>query len=426
MAHVSGAGDTIVALSSGALPAGIAVVRSSGPRAAQVARLLAGDLPEPRVAGLRILRDPETGDAIDRALLIHFPGPRTATGEDLVEYHCHGGRATVAALLAALAAQTGVREAEAGEFTRRALANGIIDLTAAEGLADLLAAETELQRKVALRRAEGAVLRAVEAIRDDLLALAAAVELAIDYVDEEDGGAMLVAAERFDDLLALLENLLDAVPAERLRDGIRIVVAGPPNAGKSSLINQLSGEERAIVTAIPGTTRDVIEVPVSLGGIPIVLSDTAGLRVTDEPVERIGIDRAERAIGHADIVLWLGASRDAPPNAILVRSKADLPGAGGDGIAFSAMTGEGREELVSEIIERARALLPASDVSLTAREREAMAEVAWHVRSARDTGAPEVSADSLRRAREVLDRVTGRSGVDDLLDSLFSRFCVGK
>jgi tRNA modification GTPase len=306
------------------------------------------------------------------------------------------------------------------------LANGIIDLTAAEGLADLLAAETELQRKVALRRADGELRRTVESIRDELLGLAASVELAIDYVDEDEGEAMALPPGRYTPLITRLDELLDSMPAERLRDGVRVVVAGPPNAGKSSLINSIAREERAIVTAVPGTTRDIIEVPLVMDGIPILLTDTAGLRETDEPVERIGIDRARRVVGAADLVLWLGDEPAAPAGAILVAAKADLVRKA-HGIPFSAVSGEGREALMREIVGRARQCLPTmATVALTARERAVLSSVAAHARAAQEAPALEVAADALRKAREELDRVTGRSGVEDLLDALFSRFCVGK
>lgn len=424
--RVNHLGDTIVALSSGALPAGIAVVRSSGPHAFAVARALVGDLPPARTASLRHLRDPADGSLIDRALVIIFPGPRTATGEDLVEYHCHGGRATVAALLDVLRNQPGVRDAEPGEFTRRALANGMIDLTAAEGVADLLAAETELQRKIALRRTEGSVRRQVDRIREALLDLAAAVELAIDYVDEDDGQAIEVAPARYTSLLTLLSEILAATPAERLRDGIRVVVAGPPNAGKSSLINCLAQEERAIVTDIAGTTRDVIEVPLRIAGLPIILTDTAGLRDAEETVERIGIARAEQALASADLILWLGDPAAAPKNAIQVGAKADLRRPLG-GIPFSAVTGLGREELLAVIVQRASFMLPGeSDIVLSGRERTAMALVAELIEQAANAASLEISADYLQKARSSLDAITGHAGVDDMLEALFSRFCVGK
>ena len=264
----------------------------SGPKAHDAARLLTR-LPPPRRAALRTLRDPSDGRVIDEALVLRFDAPESATGEDVVEYQCHGGRAVVDALLAALGAIDGLREAEPGEFTRRAFANGRIDLTEAEGLADLLEAETEAQRRAALALASGGLKRQIELWQARLVELSARAEAAIDYVDEDEvaGGDERL----WDDARALADELgewLARPRIEPLRDGVRVVVAGPTNAGKSSLVNAIAESERAIVTEIPGTTRDTIEVPLAIGGVPFVLVDTAGLRDTDDRVERIGIDRA--------------------------------------------------------------------------------------------------------------------------------------
>jgi tRNA modification GTPase len=300
-------GDTIVALSSGRLPAAIAVVRSSGPAALMAAAAIAGRPPAPRRASLRSFHTPGDGSLIDRGLLLYFPAPDSATGEDIVEYQCHGSKAVVDALLDVLTRQPGVRLAEPGEFTRRALANGRIDLTQAEGIAELLEAESEAQRKSALLRAEGGLRRRIEDWRERLLDLSAEAEVAIDYADEEDGAGQFDPAPRLRSLADEFAALLTAPRVERLRDGVRVVVAGPPNAGKSSLVHALAGQERAIVTAIAGTTRDLVEVPLSLSGVPVTLVDTAGLRDGADEVERIGVSLAEREIGSADILLWLGA-----------------------------------------------------------------------------------------------------------------------
>ncbi|MFA9201452.1 MAG: tRNA uridine-5-carboxymethylaminomethyl(34) synthesis GTPase MnmE, partial [Cypionkella sp.] len=285
--------DTIFALSSGAPPAAIAVIRISGRQAGEALDTLAGRRPEPRRAGAMTLRDRQ-GEVLDRALGLWLPGPGTATGEDVAELHLHGGRAVVAAVERELAAMPGLRRAEPGEFTRRAFANGRIDLAEAEGLADLLAAETELQRRAAMAMAGGALSRQVEAWRERVLALSATLEATLDFGDEDDVGALPGDfASRVEALAGEIRKWLERPRAEPLREGFRVVLAGPPNAGKSSLFNALLEDEAAITAATPGTTRDVIERPVAIAGLPFVLVDTAGLRdVTDDAVERVGIARA--------------------------------------------------------------------------------------------------------------------------------------
>ena len=420
------AGDTIVALSSGRLPAAIAVIRTSGPAATAAATTVAGQLPEPRRASLRALRGAD-GALIDRALVILFPGPDTATGEDIVEYQCHGSKAVVEAVMSALAAQPGVRRAEAGEFTRRALTNGRIDLTQAEGLAELLEAENEVQRKSALLRAEGGLRRRVEGWRTALLALSAEAEVAIDYADEEDGEASFDAGPRLGAVRDDLARLLDSPRVERARDGVRVVVAGPPNAGKSSLVNALAGEARAIVTHIPGTTRDLIEVPLSIGGVPVTLVDTAGLRLSSDTVEAIGIDLARRSIGRSDLLLWLGAAEDAPvhPQRLQVASKADIRSA--DGLRVSVVSGEGLDCVRDWIIARAAPILPSSEQpGLNAREAILVEQCRDALSRAVGLRDPVTIAEELRLARSALDQVTGHAGVDSLLDALFGRFCLGK
>lgn len=425
--------DTIAALSSGQPPAAVAIIRTSGPAAFATAEALAGPLPPPRQAALRSLRDPRTGNLLDQALILRFAGPSSATGEDIVEYQCHGGRAVVSAILDTLLALPGMRAAEPGEFTRRAFANGRIDLTEAEGLADLLEAETQRQRRSALLRAEGGMRRLVEDWRERIVLLSARAEAAIDYVDDEDEtgadvGALAGEATR---LAAGLGDWLDRPRVEPLKQGIRIVVAGPPNAGKSSLVNTLSESERAIVTDIAGTTRDVIEVPLAISGVPFVLVDTAGLRDGRNVVERIGIERAESEIDRADILLWLGEASEAPthPLLILIHPRADLPGrevVPDNALAISSVTGAGIETLFALLVERGVTLLPAED-QLAANQRQA-AEIASACVALQQaqTGDLVILADALRRAREAMDRITGHGGVDDMLDALFGRFCLGK
>jgi len=271
-------------LSSGRPPAAISVIRVSGPQAHSAAFSIGGDLPQARNAAVRELRHPGTGELLDEALVLRFDAPASSTGEDIVELQCHGGRAVVDAVLGALASIDGLREAQPGEFTRRAFENGRIDLTEAEGLADLIEAETESQRKAALALAEGGLRKQIETWQERLLGLSARAERAIDYVDEDEGIASVELGNECRDLAAELRQWLERPRVEPLKDGIRVVVAGPPNAGKSSLINAIAGEERAIVTDLPGTTRDYIEVPLALDGIPILLTDTAGLREAEDKV----------------------------------------------------------------------------------------------------------------------------------------------
>lgn len=419
---------TIVALSSGRPPAAIAVVRTSGPESFAAAEALAGPLPEARRTALRRLVDPRDGALIDEALVVRFDAPNSSTGENIVEYQCHGGRATVDALIGALIAQPGLRMAEPGEFTRRALANGRIDLTEAEGLADLLMAETELQRRSALARAGGALRGRLDDWRERLLGLAARAEVAIDYADEEDGAAGADLAPDMASLAGEMAELLSAPRVEALRDGIRVVVAGPPNAGKSSLVNALAQSERAIVTHVAGTTRDVIEVPLAIEGVPFVLVDTAGLRSSADMVESIGIDRARGEIDRADLLLWLGDEAAAPhhPGLMMIRAKSDLETTGA-GLPVSSVTGEGLAELVQSLLAAARKLLPRGDeLALDRRQHELVGEARTALDRASALADPVLIAEELRGARLAIDRITGRAGVEELLDSLFGRFCLGK
>ena len=290
--------DTIFALASGRPPAAIAIIRISGPSAHDAAMQLSGSLPPMRSAELRSLRDPVTRELLDEALVLRFDGPASATGEDVVEFHCHGGRAVVDAVLFALGTLDGLRIAEPGEFTRRAFANGRIDLTEAEGLADLLEAETESQRRAALALSGGGLRRQINEWQQRVLALSAAAERAIDY-DDGDAPIDRSLLDECRDLSEDLQSWLKRPRVEQLKDGVLVVVAGPPNSGKSSLINAIVGEERAIVTDVPGTTRDHLDVPLSIGGIPVRLTDTAGLRETDDRIEAIGVERARRLVDRA-------------------------------------------------------------------------------------------------------------------------------
>jgi tRNA modification GTPase len=423
--------DTIFALSSGRPPAAIAVIRISGPAAHAAAERIAGALPDARTAAVRELRHSVTGDLLDEVLVLRFDGPASSTGEDVVEFQGHGGRAVVDALLAALGSIEGLRQAEPGEFTRRAFENGRIDLTEAEGLADLIEAETESQRKAALALAEGGLRKQIVAWQERLLALSALAERAIDY-DEEDEAldqAMLRdCAALADELWAWLER----PRVEPLKDGVRVVVAGPPNAGKSSLINWIAGDERAIVTNVPGTTRDHIEVPLSLAGLPILLTDTAGLRDTADEVEAIGVARTEKLVEAADVLVWLGEPVDAPDHQsrILVHAKADLPDrdtAPDGSIAVSSTSGEGIAALLEEIERLARTVLPAEGaLALNRRQARHIGEAAVALSGAAAASDLVLIAEDLRLARGAFDRLTGRAGVEEVLDALFGRFCLGK
>lgn len=423
---------TIYALASGRPPAAIAIIRVSGAGAHEAGRRIAGTLPAPREASLRELRHPGDRSLLDHGLVLRFDAPASSTGENVVEFHIHGGRAVADAMLDALASLDGLRLAEPGEFTRRALDNGRIDLTEAEGLADLIEAETESQRRAALALAEGGLRRQIEQWQERLLGLSARAEQAIDYDEEDQEGVDPAIARDCGALATELQKWLDRPRIEPLRDGIRVVVAGPPNSGKSSLVNVIVGSERAIVTDIPGTTRDQIEVPLALAGIPLVLTDTAGLRATDELVESIGVERSQALIARADVLLWLGEPADAPehPCEVLVHARCDLPERAvvPDGsLPVSSVTGEGIGLLLERVADLAAALLPGED-ALALNRRQATHVGEAQEALARAAAATDVVtvAEDLRVARSAFDRLTGRAGVEDVLDALFSRFCLGK
>lgn len=437
---MSRSSDTIFALSSGRLPSGVAVVRVSGPAALSAAQALLGTVPPPRMARYGVLRDPADGSVLDRGLVLVFPGPASATGEDTVEFHLHGGRAVVARILETLGQLDGFRPADAGEFTRRAHANGKMDLAEAEGLADLIAAETEAQRRQALAQAGGLLSRAVEGWRGRLIRALALVEASVDFTDEGDvpedlaGPAVREAAALRAELAAALA---DAGRGERVRDGLVVAIAGPPNAGKSTLLNRLAGREAAIVSPIPGTTRDAIEVHLDLAGQAVTLVDTAGIRETGDAVEAEGVRRARVRAGSADLVLWLSPD-DAPPpkdmpGALRVRTKADLGGMGEGGadIAVSAATGEGIDALIARIGERAASLAGGEPALLVrARQTAGVRAALDHLDRALLWGgqgaSEEILAEELRLAARALDSVVGRVDVEDVLDALFRTFCIGK
>ena len=421
--------DTIFALSSGSPPAGIAVVRVSGPGAGAALLSLAGAEPPPRYARHTELRD-AAGELLDQGLVLWFPGPDTATGEDLAEFHLHGGRAVVAAVEAALGALPGLRRAEPGEFTRRAFANGRIDLAEAEGLADLLEAETEIQRRAALVQAGGALSRRVEGWRDELLALSAQLEAALDF-EEEAGPFPRTLARDIEGLRDELAEALQAPAAETLREGYRVALAGPPNAGKSTLFNALLESEAAITAPLAGTTRDVLERPVALGGIPFTLVDMAGLREAGaDPVEAIGIARAEAEIERADLVLWLGPESEGPAGAWEIEAQCDRAGhpvKRAPRYRVSALQGDRISELKQGLIQEGRRAMPKpGEAALNRRQRGLMKVALAALGDAHSETDPLLLAENLRQARLAFDRLVGRASTQDVLDALFGRFCIGK
>jgi tRNA modification GTPase len=426
---------TIFALSSGAPPAGVGVIRVSGAQAGAALMALAGRVPEARRASLAKLRGAD-GAVLDEALILWFPGPNTATGEDLAELHCHGGRAVIAAVEAALAALPGLRRAEPGEFTRRAFANGRIDLAEAEGLGDLLAAETELQRAAALANAGGALSRQVEGWRERVLVLSAEVEGVLDFSDEEDAADL---SESFTwNIAALADEIGEWIArprSERLGEGFRVVLAGPPNAGKSTLFNALIESEAAITSPIAGTTRDVIERAVAVAGVPFTFVDTAGLRTVAggaeaDQIEAIGIARAEAELVRADLVLWLGPEGAGPDGAWEIAAQADRDGFAPKAAArftLSAATGVGVSALKSALVETARGALPKpGEAALNARQHARLSEAGESLAAARTLRDPLLLAEELRRVRVAFDQLIGRATTEDMLDTLFGRFCIGK
>lgn len=427
--------DTIFALSSGAPPAAIAVVRISGPHASHALAALTGKLPPPRRAITADLQD-ASGETLDRALILWLPGPGTATGEDTAELHCHGGRAVITGVEDALSAMPELRRATSGEFTRRAFAHGKIDLAQAEGLADLLAAETELQRRCAQAMAGGSFSRRIEAWRESLLALSAALEAVLDFSDDDDvSGLPADFSARLGALRRELAEWVSRPRAEALREGFRCVLAGPPNSGKSTLFNALIEEEAAIVAPVAGTTRDVLVQSVAIEGVPFRFADTAGLRgASGDPIEAIGIERAHAAMDDADLVLWLGPEGECEiegsegaweiePQA----DRADHPAKVSPRHRVSAVSGEGIDALRRDLVARARAALPRSGMAaLNARQHRLLTDAERALSEAGTHHDLLLAAESLRVARLSFDALLGRTTTEDMLDALFGRFCIGK
>jgi tRNA modification GTPase len=430
-------GDTIVALSSGAVPSGVAVLRLSGPASSGLLTRLTGALPRPRALMLAALT--ADGGLIDRGLVAWFPAPHSFTGEDCAELQVHGSRAVVRTLLRWLSAQGGVRLAEAGEFTRRAFENGKLDLTEVEGLGDLIVAETEGQRRQALLRMDGALSERLEGWRERLLGFRAEIEARLDFSDEGDVAGELPLSYQ-SDVLALARELrltLDGYDRGRsLREGFRIALAGPPNAGKSSLLNALADTDVAIVSDEPGTTRDVREVSLDIGGQLVVLVDMAGLRDAESMAEAEGVKRARRELERADLVLWLVApdlANLAPPvnDAVetwTIHSKADLGASPTpNGLAVSSTTGFGLAALLDRISAAAGDGKAAGEALLISHERDraAITEALSALEDV-DYGRLELAGEALRHASHVLGRLIGTTDAEAVLDRLFSSFCIGK
>ena len=438
--------QTIFALSSGRAPSAIAVVRVSGSQAGAALLALADKLPSPRLATRALLRDADD-QPLDDAVVLWFPGPASATGEDVAEFHVHGGQAILAALFAALLRIDGMRAAEPGEFTRRAFENGKLDLTEAEGLDDLIHADTERQRRQALRQLKGLLGDRARDWRARIIEAMALVEAGIDFSDEGDVPAELMAAAR-PKITKLRDEIAEVLAgqgrSERLREGLTVAIAGAPNVGKSTLMNLLAKREIAIVSPHAGTTRDVIEVQLDLDGYPVTVLDTAGIRDSDDPVEQEGVRRAQARAGDADLVLWLTDQEREQARKLetaapvwVVRNKIDLAtlhpavrAAGPVTYAISARRGDGLGELVDGLIRFAAECLGRAEGGLITRVRQR--ELLEDARAAldrsvqRDATEEELVAEELRAASVALGRLLGRVDVEDVLGSIFAEFCIGK
>jgi tRNA modification GTPase len=432
--------DTIFATASGHGRAAVCLIRISGPGSRTVLERVAGRVPEPRRAVVRTLKDPTTGEPLDQALVLWMPGPGSFTGEDQAELQIHGGLATRTAVLRALGSMESCRPAEAGEFTRRAFLNGRMDLAQVEGLADIIDAETEAQRRQARRQLGGRLGNAAEGWRESVLQVLALLEASLDFSDEGD-----VPEDLEEEILQMIDRVRGEIgramanrSGERLREGLTVVLAGPPNAGKSTLLNALARRDVAIVSPIAGTTRDVIEVHCDLGGLPVIIVDTAGLRESGDLIEQEGVSRARARVQDADLVLWLvppEGDRSAPPQAgrlLRVGTKADLNRVRHDcDLMIAASTGEGLPELIARLEEEASALMGQGDAILTReRHRSALARAHTGLERARvmlaDHGPLELAAEEVRLAARAIGEITGRVDVEDVLDRLFSSFCIGK
>ncbi|WP_438753338.1 tRNA uridine-5-carboxymethylaminomethyl(34) synthesis GTPase MnmE [Pararhizobium sp. O133] len=437
--------DTIYALSSGALPAGVAVIRISGPATAHMLRTLCGSVPTPRQATLRSIRN-RNDDILDQGLILYFTAPASFTGEDCAELQVHGGRAVVDAILTELSAFPGSRHAEAGEFSRRAFHNGKLDLVEIEGLADLISAETEMQRRLAQEHSSGNLSALYRGWAKRLTHARAMIEAELDFADEDDVPGS-VADRIWSDMRILgkeiTEHLAGAGVAEIIRDGLKIVIAGQPNAGKSSLLNRLARRDVAIVTDIAGTTRDILSVDLSLAGFNVRLYDTAGLRETEDRVEREGIRRAHMTIEQADVILLLSdgpddfaslAQYDGLKPVLRVGTKIDRNPVLWDkavaDVLISTVTDEGLDQLVDLVKRHLPDLSAKNAMALPSRRRHVncleQARSAIDMSLAKFNSGLDIQAEYLRQASNALGRITGRVDVEDLLDVIFSEFCIGK
>jgi tRNA modification GTPase len=441
--------QTIFALSSGRPPNAISIVRVSGAHAGTILNSLAGRIPLPRMATRALIRDANQRP-IDDAVVLWFAGPKSATGEDVAEFHVHGGRAVLGALFAALSSFENVRAAEPGEFTRRAFENGKLDLTEAEGLDDLIHADTDRQRRQALRQLKGLLGDRARSWRAQIIEASALIEAGIDFSDEGDVPAelMVLALAKIKTLRGEIEEVLAAQGrSERLREGLVVAIAGPPNVGKSTLMNQLARREVAIVSPHAGTTRDVIEIQLDLDGYPVTVIDTAGIRATDDPVEQEGVRRARARAAEADLVLWL-VEDDSHDHAVegaapvwMVRNKIDLDAlnrhAAGMGrssgtprFEISAARGDGVQALIAALVGFAQIYFGSDEGGLISRERQRtlLRETAVSLQRSMEAAGSgeELVAEDLRVAAHSLGRLLGRVDVEDILDKIFREFCIGK
>lgn len=446
--------DTIYALSSGLLPSGVAIIRISGPRCRFVLETISNIDPIPRQATYSAFYDPSDGSLLDEGLVLWFPGPASFTGEDVVELHCHGGRAVVDGILHCLNKLDGLRMAERGEFTKQAFQNNKMDFVGVEGLADLIASETQIQRQLAQLQTRGDVSLIYDGWRKRLIKARALIEAELDFPDESDVPGS-VSDRVWGEVFSLADEMKNAVGqvkiAERIRDGISVVLAGAPNAGKSSLLNALAGRDVAIVSSTAGTTRDVIEVHLDLNGVPVKLCDTAGLRDSHDEVEAIGVSRASERIREADIVLLLeDISHEEPEDSgkednfkaslsegaveIKLGTKSDLISPGDSirsryNLLVSTKTNDGIDVLIDHLANNAKELISdvESLVALRSRHREAiMSALVYIEASLKDNKVVELRAEDLRLASDVIGRVAGRIDVEDMLDVVFREFCIGK